>query len=440
MQDNTVQPGHDVDIAIIGGGLVGASLALALRACRRRSAIADGQGRPLRVAVIEPFTPTADSQPSYDDRTLVLNEVSAQILDQLGLGGLLVEHGEPIHSIHVSDRGRAGRTLLHAAEHQREAFGHVVVARAIGQAMHAAISQAEDDAAAAACRLQWLSPARLQHMQQHADGVELQLHGEPQRLRCRLVVGADGADSLVRQQVGLPAQQHDYCQTAIICNVTPQQPHQGCAYERFTGTGPLALLPQPGGRMGVVMCVRSDDAAALLALPDDDFLAQLQQRFGRRLGSLQRLGKRASYPLRLVAAEQHVRQRTVLIGNAAHTIHPVSAQGFNLGLRDAWVLAHSLAAAWARADFAATGTDITAVLHDYQAQREADQRDTIRYTDTLARLYSNEALPARLLRSAGLIAHQLLPGMQQALVLRAMGYRSSLPGLQPPSAAMQAMA
>jgi len=434
----------EVDIAIIGGGLVGASLALALRRFHRLAASAAAKAvRPLRVVVVEPFTPSADRQPSYDDRTLVLNEVSGQILHRLGLTALIEQHGEPIRSIHVSDRGRLGRTMLTAAEHHRAAFGHVVVAREIGRAMRAAIESADVANDSAVCQLQWLSPARLQRMHAHANGIELQLTGEQQRLHCKLVVGADGADSVVRQQAGLPASHHDYQQTAIICNVTPEKHHDGCAYERFTDSGPLALLPQSGGRLGVVMCVPSDEAADLLAMPEADFLQRLQQRFGHRLGRMQHLGKLASYPLRLVAAEQHVRQRVVLIGNAAHTIHPVSAQGFNLGLRDAWVLAETLSRAWRTPQFNAEQNNMpdsmSAMLAEYQARRDVDQRETIRYTDTLARLYSNPGLPARLLRSAGLVAHQFLPGLQQALVLRAMGYRSSLPELIPADDALLGM-
>lgn len=420
----------ELDIAIVGGGLVGASLALALRRFYQRNAQQHGNKRKLRVAVIEPFTPGTDTQPSYDDRTLVLNEVSGQIMQQLGLHDLLQRHGEPIRSIHVSDRGHPGRTMLRASEHQREAFGHVVVAREIGRAMFTAIEQPNStDSDNQDVHLQWLSPARLQQLHMDSDGVELQLSGAQQSLRCQLVIGADGADSMVRQQAGLPARQHDYRQTAIICNVTPQQLHGGCAFERFTGSGPLALLPQPGGRVGVVMCVDNVAAPELLAMTDEDFLGYLQQRFGQRLGQLQQIGKRASYPLRLLAAQQHVRQRVVLIGNAAHTIHPVSAQGFNLGLRDAWVLAETLARAWAQPSFVADTASITAMLSDYQARRDSDQRETIRYTDSLARLYSNPSLPARLLRGAGLIGHQLLPGLQQTLVQRAMGYRSPLPDL-----------
>ena len=420
----------EVDIAIVGGGLVGASFALALRRFYQRNVQQYGSTRGLRVAVIEPFTPGTDVRPSYDDRTLVLNEVSGQIVQQLGLHNLLQQHGEPIRSIHVSDRGHPGRTMLRASEHQRDAFGHVVVAREIGRAMFTVIEQANStDSSRPDVHLQWLSPARLQQLQIDSDGVELQLSGAQQRLRCQLVIGADGTDSMVRQQAGLPARQHDYRQTAIICNVTPQQHHGGCAFERFTDSGPLALLPQPGGRVGVVMCVDNATATDLLALTDEDFLRHLQQRFGQRLGQLQQIGKRASYPLRLLAAQHHVRQRVVVVGNAAHTIHPVSAQGFNLGLRDAWVLAETLARAWAQPPFVADTASITAMLSDYQARRDSDQRETIRYTDSLARLYSNPSSPARLLRGAGLIAHQLLPGLQQTLVQRAMGYRSSLPDL-----------
>ncbi|MDA3935139.1 MAG: FAD-dependent monooxygenase [Gammaproteobacteria bacterium] len=416
----------DVDVAIVGGGLVGASLALALR------------DSGLRIAVIEAFTASADQQPSYDDRTLVINEVSGQILRQLGLAALLRDQGVAITGIHVTDQGRPGRTLLQAAAHGREQFGHVLVAREIGRAMLQAINNQAGVTSPelrtdepvpkrqqllepqCSAQLQWLAPARLEGLRYVDNGVELQLTGAQSTLTTRLVVGADGADSAVRHLTGLPVRQHDYQQTAIICNASTQRISSGMAYERFGEHGPLALLPQPAGRLGVVMCVHTAQADGLLGLNDADFMQQLQLRFGYRLGRFERIGKRASYPLRLVAAQKHVRERVVLIGNAAHTIHPVSAQGFNLGLRDAWQLAASLLAAQR------DGKDIASVdvLQCYQQTRDLDQRETIRYTDTLARLYSNPSLLARGLRSAALLAHQWLPGLQQSLVNRAMGYRS----------------
>ncbi len=387
-----------LDIAIVGGGLVGASLALALR------------GSGLQVGVIEAFTPSAPDHPGYDDRTLVLNPVSCNILEQLGIGAALQQYGVPIQTIHVSDRGRFGRAVLHARQHGLEWFGRVIEAWRLGQAL---LQQVQQDQ-----QLHWLSPLRLEQLQLCEDSIRLQFENAGQAITTRLLVGADGADSRVRELLALPARRHDYQQTAIICNATPSRAHAGTAYERFTETGPLALLPQARQRVGVVWTVTSQQADALLAADNAAFLAGLQHRFGYRLGHFQRVGKRASYPLQLVRAERNTAHRSVLIGNASHTIHPISAQGFNLGLRDAAALAGHVSGA--------TDPGQAALLEAYQQQRQSDQDDTIRYTDNLARLYSNTSSTGRLLRSAGLLAHQWLPALQRRLVLNAMGYRDAV--------------
>lgn len=392
---------QQVDVAIVGGGLVGASLALALR------------GSGLSVAVIEAFTPTAPEHPAYDDRTLVLNPVSCKILGRLGIADVLQQHAVPITSIHVSDRGRFGRVLLEAQQHGLEWFGRVIEAWRLGEAL---LGRVQSDA-----QLHWLSPWRLQGLDSQQDGLALSLSGadkQQQTVSTRLLVGADGADSKVRELLNLPVQRHNYGQTAIVCNATPSKAHSGRAFERFTDSGPLALLPQAGQRVGVVCTVQNHQADDCLAQDDADFMADLQQRFGYRLGEFQRVGKRASYPLQLVRAQTNTAHRCVLIGNASHTIHPVSAQGFNLGLRDAAALAQHLP------DQPDPGAAET--LNAYQRQRQPDQDDTIRYTDGLARLYSNASLSGSLLRSGGLLAHQFVPGLQRRLVLNAMGYRDNL--------------
>lgn len=390
-----------VDIAIVGGGLVGASLALALR------------DSGFSVAVIEAFTPSAPDHPGYDDRTLVLNPVSCQVLTQLGIGPVLEQHAIPITSIHVSDRGRFGRVLLEASEHYLEWFGRVIEAWRLGEALL--------NEAALYPQLHWLSPWKLQQLDAGTDQVKLSLQGADEsahQIAARLVVGADGAFSKVRELLNLPVERHDYQQTAIICNATPSKSHNGRAYERFTETGPLALLPQAGQRVGVVWTVDNEQAEAHLAKEDAAFLAGLQERFGHRLGEFQRVGKRASYPLHLVRALTNTAHRTVLTGNASHTIHPISAQGFNLGLRDAAALAQQLQG---QAD-----PGVESVLLEYQRQRQSDQDDTVRYTDSLARLYANRSATGRLLRTGGLLAHQFVPGLQRRLALNAMGYRDNI--------------
>lgn len=392
----------DYDLTIIGGGLVGATLALSLR------------GSGLRIALVEAVDRQASSQPSYDDRTLVLNRVSCDWLHQADLWSAVSDAATAIQRIHVSAKGRFGQTQLRAAQHGLSEFGFVVQARRLGMAMIPAV------AAMSECEM--FCPAALEHITAHDDHAQVHLRcgedqSEQRSFTTRLVVGADGAQSKVRHIMGLPAHEYDYQQTAVISNISAEQDHQHCAYERFTDTGPLALLPHGPGRMGLVWSVARDAADELLQLDDAAFLAGLQQRYGYRLGLFKRVGRRSAYPLKLVHVREPVAPRSVLIGNAAHTIHPISAQGFNLGLRDAVALAEQLRQS--------TSQEIgsAATLRAYQALRDDDQQETIRYTDGLVRLYRHPSTLFRCLGSAALLAHQYIPAMQRRLVTGAMGYR-----------------
>lgn len=427
-QQNVAQ---DFDLAIVGGGMVGASLALSLA------------NTGLRIALVEAVDRQSGSQPSYDDRTLVLNQRSCRWLQEVGLWPQVADAASAIQRIHVSARGRFGQTHLRAERHGLSEFGYVLQARRLGQAFLPAL--------AALPGLTQFCPARLVdcallsgHTSAGLDSTDsaaaawrelvLETPQGQQHLRARLVVGADGADSMLRQLLALPAQHDDYQQTAVISNVSADRDHAQCAYERLTDTGPLALLPHGPGRMGLVWTVATEQATELLALSDEEFLSRLQQRFGRRLGQFRRVGQRIAYPLRLVHVAQPIAPRALLIGNAAHTIHPISAQGFNLGLRDAIALAaqirQGLALKKTPAALGEAGFDPgdAAFLRHYQAQREPDQLGTIRYTDGLVRLYRNPTLLGQWLGGAALLAHHLLPPLQQRLVRQALGYRSTLQG------------
>jgi 2-octaprenyl-6-methoxyphenol hydroxylase len=274
--------------------------------------------------------------------------------------------------------------------------------------------------------------------------ISYQVDEQDQALQARLVVGADGARSRIRAAVGIETEQYDYRQTAIICNVTPEQPHRGRAFESFTPTGPFALLPHRDGRCGLVWSVASDQANELMALADGEFLQLAEQRFGPALGPWKKIGRRSSYPLQLVRATSDWRPRVLILGNAAHAIHPIAAQGFNLGLRDVAVLAEVLANA--HVDFHAkthantqVGEErqataefdpgITRLLQAYSAWRKDDQAETIAYTDGLARLYANPGTSASVVRRAGLLAHRLLPTLRRRLAIKAMGFRGRIPKL-----------
>ncbi|MDX1554838.1 MAG: 2-octaprenyl-6-methoxyphenyl hydroxylase [Xanthomonadales bacterium] len=395
------------DIAVVGGGLVGATLAYALSV----------QG--WQVAMMESVEPRAEQQPSYDDRTLALAWSASRILSGLGIWDALEDSATPIRRIIVRELEGPGRVELDPAEHGLEQFGHVVEARAFGAAMMALLPELES--------LQSYIPATVTGVEAGAEQVELtfKLDGRKKRLDAALVVGADGATSFVRKAVGIGASEHDYGQTAVVCNITPSKPHAGRAFECFTSTGPFAILPHRGERCGLVWCLSDKEAKEKLELSEEEFLAAAQKRFGDELGRFKKIGRRSSYPLKQVRAERDIAERTVLLGNAAHAIHPIGAQGFNLGLRDVAVLAELLA----EARQAGGDPGDPGLLKAYHNWRRYDQSNTIGWTDALARLYARPGLGASLARTAGLIANRLLPPLRKQVATRAMGYQGRIPRL-----------
>ena len=395
------------DMIIVGGGMVGASLAIALA----RSG--------LKLALIEAFTPGADSQPSYDDRAIALAYGTRRIFEATGVWPTLAECAEPIRDIHVSDRGHFGFTRLNATDEGVPALGHVVTARELGHVLLERMRQNPD--------LEVIAPARVTGFEDRGGQVlvEIERDGVMSSLLCRLLVAADGGDSAIREQLQVPVQRWQYGQSAVVTNVAPAQPHRNVAYERFTDTGPVALLPMTGQRCAVVWTVRDEQVDEVLGLDDGAFLAAFQARFGYRLGRFRRVGRRAAYPLSLLRARESVRGRVAIIGNAAHTLHPIAGQGFNLGIRDVAALAEVVDDAFK------AGVDIGAeeTLAAYEAWRVAEQRNVALATDGLARLFSNPLMPVRLGRNLGLLAMEFLPGAKRPLARAAMGMLGRQPRL-----------
>ncbi len=393
------------DVAIVGGGLIGASLACALAPLG------------LRVALIEAVSRQAAAQPSFDDRTLALSQSSCRILQGIGVWDGLERDATPIRQIVVTELGRPGRVVLDPAETGQFEFGHVVEARQFGAALQKRL--------AALSGVEVLCPATVTGIRQGDEQVDITLataKGD-RAMAAKLLVAADGAFSTIRQLLSISASEHDYQQTAVICNITPERHHQGRAFERFTPTGPFAVLPHAGDRCGLVWSVAAAEAERLLALTDPEFLAAARERFGDHLGAFVRVGQRSSYPLKLVRAERDTDQRVVILGNAAHAIHPVGAQGFNLGCRDVAVLAELLAAR--------TGGDPgdPEMLREYSAWRRPDHDTTIGLSDGLTRLFANNSPLASAVRSLGLVAHALSPALRRRLAAGAMGYRGRIPRL-----------
>lgn len=409
MAGKNSMPSRSHDVIIVGGGLVGASLACALAPLG------------LKVALLEAVAYKAASQPSYDDRTLALSASSCRILETLGLWPFLRENATAIREIHVRELDRPGRVVMNPGDFGLDRFGNVVEARAFGAVMSSALPRLD--------RVDLLCPASVETIRFTEDLaiVEYADQSGNGHISSSLLVGADGAQSLVRESLGIEVDHHDYRQTAVICNVTPEQDHRGRAFECFTPSGPFAVMPHVEGRCGLIWCVESEGTQELLELPDAVFLERARERFGGHLGAFLRIGKRSSYPLRLVRAREDIRPRAVILGNAAHAIHPIGAQGFNLGLRDVAVLAEVLADATRRRAPADLGDLQT--LRRYSDWRAPDQQGTIAYSDGLARLFSNPSGVAAAARTVGLLAHAFIPPLRRQLAVRAMGYRGRVPRL-----------
>jgi len=397
----------EFDLLIIGGGMVGASLARAV------------SGLGLHVGVVEAFSLDSLAQPSFDDRVIALSWGSRVILETIGVWDRLVNEAEPIRDIHISDRGHFGFTHLNHRDEGVEALGYVVTASALGNALQRDLSTLPD--------VEFICPAKLLSfsINEHAIEVSLDMAGEARRVSAKLLVAADGGDSQVRTQLAMPMMERAYGQTAIIANLTTEQPHRGIAYERFTDSGPLAMLPMTEGRYSMVWTARDEQVESLMALSDRAFLERLQTRFGYRLGKLDSIGKRLAYPLRLRRVTEQVRHRVALIGNAAHTIHPVTGQGFNLGLRDVAVLADVMG------DVAQAKQDPGAleVLERYARWRQRDQQAVAFITDGLARLFANPLGPLRLVRNLGLLGLDGLPSLKHLVARQFMGLNGRLPRL-----------
>ncbi len=398
--------GVDYDVVIIGGGMVGATLAHAL-------------GGRLRTAVIEAYPAGAAAQPSYDDRAIALAWGTRNILHALGLWADMAGDAEAILNIHVSDRGHFGFVRLDCADEDVDAFGYVVTARGMGGVLLSGLQHKDG--------VDLLCPGHLEHFDVSPDSVSLDVRtGDGiRRLRSRLLIAADGGNSGVRDRLGVTVRDEPYGQSAIIANLTSALPHRGVAFERFTDSGPLALLPMTEGRCSLVWTVDAAAVQPTVALHDAAFLEAVQGRFGYRLGRFLKVGRRTSYPLRLMTADEQVRPRVALVGNAAHTIHPVAGQGFNLGIRDVAVLAEVLS------DAAARGDDLGSleVLQRYARWRHRDQRLVAGFTDTLARLFTNPWAPVRVARNLGMLALDRLPGARHVLARNAMGLGGRLPRL-----------
>jgi len=393
---------QECDIAIVGGGMVGATLALALAQLR------DAAGEPLHIVLLEATPPVAPTHPGFDARAIALSYGSSELLHGWGIWSWLAPGATAITQIHVSDRGHLGRVTMTAQEYRLPWLGQVVELATVGPLLYQALAQQPN--------VQVCCPATLVGATPTVTGICLQL-ADGSAWSARLALGADGTDSLLRQQCRLPCEEHDFGQTAIITTLQTDQPPAGRAWERFTDQGPLALLPLSGDRYSVVWCQAPEAARQSCLLDDQAFLARLQQVFGYRAGRFMRLGTRQAYPLRGRQITWPLGQHALVLGNAAHLLHPVAGQGFNLGMRDIAVLQAELARALA----AGEPLGSYRVLRRYWQRRQGDQQQLAWLTGSLARLFANQAAPLVLARNGMLAGMNRCEDFKLALARRALG-------------------
>lgn len=391
------------DVVIVGGGLVGASLAIAL--------VRQG----VEVGLVE-AAPAGQMPAVFDQRNLSFAAATVNALTALGVMQQLRTPTGPIRRIHISRQGDFGRVRLEAQDYGRATFGQVVVARDFGEALEARLDGLSGLTRYRPARFVGFAPDEAGHRALRIADAE----GE-RTLHARLVVAADGTRSAVREALGIGVDEHDYGQTLFVARVRATQAPDGTAYERLGDDGPTALLPRGDRHWGVVHGVAREQAETVAALDDAAWLARLQRAVGWRIGRLVASGERSAYPIARVVAQRLVADRAVVLGNAAQTIHPIGAQGFNLGLRDALTLAEEIA----RGDDPGAASRLAA----YAARRREDRERTLAFSDGLARLTANPSPLLKPVRSAGLVAMEAQPSLQAFLVGGAMGFRGDVPAL-----------
>lgn len=409
----TAAPSRTCDVLIVGGGAVGSALACALAEL------------PLDVVLVEAREARSLEQPSFDARVTALANGSQQILAALNLWPELKGYAEPIRTIHISERGRFGAARINAAEERVSALGYTVENQALGRVLWERLERVP--------RLQVLAPARVVELDVRDDTavVTVERGAQTEIVHAKLVVAADGVRSVVREALGVGAEEHDYEQRAVIFNCATESPPAGRAFERFTARGPIALLPLTAGRAAVIWTLPIDDAERIAALPSDGFRAELQAAFGQRLGRFTRIGERHLHTLVRVTSGAVHGLRTVLIGDAATRLHPVAGQGFNLALRDVATLAEVIADALTAAEAEGAQGDVGAadLLERYATWRETDRQRVSAFTHGLIQLFGEPTLGLGLGRGLGLMAFDLLPGAKALLARQTMGKAGRLPRL-----------
>ncbi|QNW93928.1 2-octaprenyl-6-methoxyphenyl hydroxylase [Acinetobacter seifertii] len=398
-------------VIIVGGGMVGLSLSLMLAKAN------------IAVKLLEAVKyPNYDDQnvapyhSSFDARNTALSRRSVQIYQKLGLWDALQQHATPILQVHITEQGSFGKARLVAEQEKVESFGQVIENAWLGRVLLTQVRQQP--------LIELIDSVQVTALTQDAEQVhiEAQRGDELLKLESKLLIAADGRDSFCRQATGVGVDVHDYDQVAIVTTVQTSKPHEQVGFERFSALGPLALLPLPGEyRRSVVWPVKKGTEDEWLGEENDQhFLSALQQTYGDRAGKFEKTGKRFSYPLSQVLAHKQAVGRVILMGNAAHTIHPVAGQGFNLCLRDADVLLRYLVNQLSTSDDIGNPDNLLA----YEQARLSDQQRVIKFCDTVVRGFSNQNPLLKLIRNTGLIAFDVIPGVKPLVANYAMGLKA----------------
>lgn len=398
-------------VIIVGGGMVGLSLSLMLAKAN------------IAVKLLEAVKyPNYDDQnvapyhSSFDARNTALSRRSVQIYQKLGLWDALQQHATPILQVHITEQGSFGKARLIAEQEKVESFGQVIENAWLGRVLLTQVRQQP--------LIELIDGVQVTALTQDAEQVhiEAQRGDEVLKLESKLLIAADGRDSFCRQAIGVGVDVHDYDQVAIVTTVQTSKPHEHVGFERFSALGPLALLPLPGEyRRSVVWPVKKGTEGEWLGEENDQhFLDALQKTYGDRTGKFEKTGKRFSYPLSQVLAHKQAVGRVILMGNAAHTIHPVAGQGFNLCLRDADVLLRYLVNQLSASDDIGNPDNLLA----YEQARLSDQQRVIKFCDTVVRGFSNQNPLLKLIRNTGLIAFDVIPGVKPLVANYAMGLKA----------------
>ena len=397
-------------VIIVGGGMVGLSLALMLAKASIAVKLLEAIKYPNYDADLAPY------HSSFDARNSALSRRSVQIYQELGLWDALQVHATPIFEVNITEQGSFGKARLKAAQEKVENFGQVIENAWLGRVLLTEVKKQP--------LIELIDGVQVTSLKQNKDQVYIEALRQDQclSLQTALLIAADGRDSFCRQALGIGASEHDYDQVAIVTTVQTSKPHQHIGFERFSALGPLALLPLPGEyRRSVVWPVKKGTEHEWLGDENDQhFLDALQQTYGDRAGKFQKTGRRFSFPLSQVLAEKQAIGRVVLMGNAAHTIHPVAGQGFNLCMRDAYVLVRFLTDQLSKSDDIGEPTMLLA----YEQARLSDQQRVIKFCDSVVRGFSHQNPMLKLIRNTGLIAFDMIPGVKPLVANYAMGLKA----------------